>query len=281
MIIDVHTHLSTREQWGKTFVNVLDSGSAGPGPLDLEVTPERHWEALEQASRAIVFGINSIALGMSTPDESIAEYAAAHPEKMIGFMSVDPNSPDALKQVERGVSLGLKGIKMSPVYQHYDPNGDVARDVHAQAEQLGLVILTHAAFHCIPDTPMHWANPLHYDLVARTFPRLKIILAHIGLPWYTDAMVMIRKHPNVFADISGGVALRPWWGYQALAECYGNSVMHKLLFGTDFPFCTVDQSIQALRTVNRFAEGTGMPRIPEEEIEGIIHRDALALLGLE
>jgi predicted TIM-barrel fold metal-dependent hydrolase len=281
MIIDVHTHLSTREQWGRAFIEAMDRGASGHGSLDFEVTPKLHWEAVGPASRAIVFGINSIALGMSTPDEAIAEYAAAHPEKIIGFMSVDPNSPDALEQIDRGVSMGLKGIKMSPVYQHYDPNGDAAMNVHARAEHLGLVILTHAAFHCIADTPMHWASPLHYDRVARSFPRLKIILAHIGLPWYTDAMVMIRKHPNVFADISGGVAFRPWWGYQALAECSENSVMHKLLFGSDFPVCTIEQTIEALRGVNRFAEGTGMPRVPEDEIESIIHRDALGLLGLE
>jgi len=81
MIIDVHTHLSTREQWGKVFVDVLDSGVSGHGTIDLEVTPERHWEAMGEASRAIVFGINSIALGMSTPNEAIAEYAAAYPEQ--------------------------------------------------------------------------------------------------------------------------------------------------------------------------------------------------------
>lgn len=280
MIIDVHTHLSTREQWGKAFGEVMDSGVSGHASMDLEVTPERHWEAVGPASRAIVFGINSIALGMHTPDEAIADYAAAHPEKIIGFMSVDPNSPEPLAQIDRGIDMGLKGIKMSPVYQHYDPNGDEARKVHERAERLGLVILTHAAFHCIARTPMQWANPLHYDRVARDFPELKIILAHIGLPWHTDAMVMIRKHANVFADISGGVLYRPWWGYQALAECHENSVMHKLLFGSDFPLCTIQQTIEALRGVNRFAAGTGMPCIPDDQIEDLIHRDALSLLGL-
>ena len=281
MIIDVHTHLSTRQQWGRTFLEVVESGRGGHGTLDLHVTPERHWEEMEEASRAVVFGINSIALGMNTPNDDIAAYANAHPEKIIGFMSVDPNDPDALDEIDRCVQdLGLKGIKMSPVYQHYHPCAEHARRVHARAEELGLPILTHAAFHVIPDTPMEWANPLLYDPVAREFPDLKIILAHVGLPWSVDAMVMIRKHPNVYADISGGVPLRPWWGYQTLAACHENSVMHKLLFGSDFPICTIPQTIAALRDVNRFAHGTGMPQVPEDEIEALIHRDALPLLGL-
>ncbi|MBM3800968.1 MAG: amidohydrolase [Acidimicrobiia bacterium] len=280
MIVDVHSHLSTRQQWGRFFVEMFDKGASGHGSVDLEVTPERHWQAMEPAAHAIVFGINSHALAMRTPDECIAEYAAAHPGKIIGFMSVDPNNPDALRQMQRGVDLGLRGIKMSPVYQHYDPNGELAQRVHGAAQEMRLPILTHAAFHCIANTPMEWANPLHYDRVARDFPNLKIILAHVGLPWFTDAMVVIRKHPNVFADISGGIALRPWWGYQALACCYENSVCHKLLFGSDFPICTIEQTAAALRSVNRFAAGTGIPTIPSEVIEGIIHRDSLALLGL-
>ena len=282
MIIDVHTHLSTREQWGKVFVEAFDRGYTSYTGIDLEVTPEIHWEAVAAVERAIVFGINSIALGMHTPNDAIAAYAKAHPEKIIGFMSVDPNDPDALDEIDRCVNdLGLKGIKMSPVYQHYDPNGDRARRVHRRAEELGLPILTHAAYHVIANTPMEWANPLLYDPVAREFPNLKIILAHIGLPWYTDAMVMIRKHPNVFADVSGGVPLRPWWGYQALSFCHENRVIHKLLFGSDFPIATIEDTIDALRTANRFAEGTNMPQVPEQEIEDLIHRDSLSLLGLD
>ena len=282
MIIDVHTHLSTREQWGKVFVEAFDRGYTGYTGIDIEVMPEIHWEAVATVSRAIVFGINSIALGMHTPNDAIAAYAKAHPEKIIGFMSVDPNDPDALDEIDRSVNdLGLRGIKMSPVYQHYNPNGDKARRVHRRAEELGLPILTHAAYHVIANTPMEWANPLLYDPVAREFPNLKIILAHIGLPWYTDAMVMIRKHPNVFADVSGGVPLRPWWGYQALALCHENRVMDKLLFGSDFPIATIEETIEALRTANRFAEGTGMPKVPEDDIEALIHRDSLSLLGLD
>ncbi|MCE2393495.1 amidohydrolase [Candidatus Poribacteria bacterium] len=282
MIIDVHTHLSTREQWGKVFVEAFDRGYTGYTGIDLEVTPEIHWEAVAAVSRAIVFGINSIALGMHTPNDAIAAYAKAHPEKIIGFMSVDPNDPDALDEIDRCVNdLGLKGIKMSPVYQHYNPKGDRARRVHRRAEELGLPILTHAAYHVIANTPMEWANPLLYDPVAREFPNLKIILAHIGLPWYTDAMVMIRKHPNVFADVSGGVPLRPWWGYQALAFCHENRVIDKLLFGSDFPIATIEETIDALRTANRFAEGTNMPQVPEQDIEDLIHRDSLSLLGLD
>ena len=215
MIVDVHTHLSTAEQWGPVISEAVGKTFADRG-IDINCTPQRHQAAMASVDKAIVFGINSRALQMHTPNDAIAAYVQAYPEKIIGFMSIDPNEPDDLDELDRFVNdLNLKGIKMSPVYQGYHPCDPKADRIHERAEKLGLPILTHAAFFSIPNTVMEWANPLHYDSVARKFPDLKIVLAHMGLPWHTEAMVVVRKHPNVYTDISS-VPLRPWWAYQAL-----------------------------------------------------------------
>jgi predicted TIM-barrel fold metal-dependent hydrolase len=57
--------------------------------------------------------------------------------------------------------------------------------------------------------------------------------------------------------------------------------MHKLLFGSDFPVTTPAYAIERLRAVNDILEGTKLPRVSLEQIENIIHADALGLLGLE
>ena len=279
MIVDVHTHLSTTDQWGPYFQNAV-ARNYEVGDLDIHVTPERHWDEMSRADRAIVFGINSIALEMNTPNDDIAAYVRQHPEKLVGFMSIDPSQQNALEELERSVSdLGLRGIKMSPVYQHYHPSDPKAMRVHARAEELGLPILTHAAYQGMANTPMEWASPLLYDPVAREFPDLKIILAHIGLPWFADAMVVSRKHPNVFTDVSG-LHTKPWWLYQALALILEAGSMEKVLFGSDMPFSSVDETIDALNHVNDPIAGTGLPKIPSDAIQGIIHRESLDLLGL-
>jgi len=279
MIIDVHTHLSTLEQWGPVFLQAFGRAHASTG-ADLHVTPEKHIAAMSGVDVAIVFGINSLALKMYTPNQAIADYAQAHPDKIVGFMSIDPNDPGAVEEMDFcHASLGLRGIKMSPVYQDYHPCDEKARRIHRRAEQLGLPILTHAAFHSIARTRMEWANPLLYDNVAREFPGLKIILAHIGLPWFEDAMVMVRKHENVFADVSP--AIHHDWLYRAMAMFQEFGVMHKLLFGSDFPISTPEKVQAALRNVNHVVEGTAMQKINPESIEQLIHRDALSLLGLE
>ena len=54
-----------------------------------------------------------------------------------------------------------------------------------------------------------------------------------------------------------------------------------MLFGSDYPFTTVDASIEGLRNLNGQLEGTKLPRLDEQQIEALIHRESLNLLGLE
>ena len=89
----------------------------------------------------------------------------------------------------------------------------------------------------------------------------------------------VRKHPNVFADISP--AFHRHWLYRAMLTFQEFDVMDKLLFASDFPFSTPEKVIDVLRHINDPLEGTNLPRIEEEAIEALIQRDALALLGLE
>jgi hypothetical protein len=91
--------------------------------------------------------------------------------------------------------------------------------------------------------------------------------------------VTIRKHENVFADVSA-LHYRPWQLYNSLMLAQEYGVWHKLLFGTDFPFTTVNASIDGIRKLNDMLEGTKLPRLDVTQIEAMIHRDSLALLEL-
>jgi len=118
------------------------------------------------------------------------------------------------------------------------------------------------------------------DEVALRFPELRIVMAHMGHPWGRETVVTIRKHPHVYADVSS-IYLRPWVCYESLLAAVEWGTTHKLLLGSDFPIATTAEAIAGLRRVNDIVEGTAMPRIPDEAIEGIIHADALGALGLK
>jgi hypothetical protein len=106
-----------------------------------------------------------------------------------------------------------------------------------------------------------------------------MVLAHLGHPFCEECLVVIRKHPHVYADLSA-LYYRPWQFYNALVAAQEYRVTHKILFGSDYPFTTPADSITGLRQVNHVAGHSGLPRISEQVMEEILHRDALSLLGI-
>ncbi|MFB0503352.1 MAG: amidohydrolase family protein [Candidatus Bathyarchaeia archaeon] len=279
LIVDVHTHLPRHKQ--RVTVESAEVYRARPGhPVNMNALCwEDHFEGMKSVDKAIVFGI--FRKGMENINDAVAEYVGLHPEKLIGFLSVDPNDGGAVDEVERGVNeLKLKGIKLGPAYQNFLPFSDKACAVYSKAQDLGVPVLFH--FGTTPGRldPLEYTHPLLLEKVAIAFPELRMVIAHMGHPWMADTIVLIRKQPNVYADISA-LFYRPWQFYNALVTCNEYDQMHKLLFGTDWPVTTPDESIDHLRKVNRFTEGTSLPKVPSEKIEELIQRDALEALGIK
>lgn len=296
MIIDVHTHPPRHRE----PVDETSALSPLPWRPDKPVEMRQTWADYERAMTGIDCSIafNIAVYPPPEPTESrnpydtifgptpeindtLAEFVAGHPGKVVGFLSVHPYDPAALREIDRGVhELGLKGIKLGLNYQRAALLGREAWTVYASAEKLGLPILFHMGTSPVQLAPLAEAYPLSVDQIAIAFPKLRIIMAHMGHPWMADTIVVIRKHPNVYADISA-LFYRPWSMYNALRLATEWSVMHKLLFGSDYPIASPQETIEGTRAVNAILEGTKLPRVPEDEIEAIIHRDSLTLLGLE
>lgn len=292
MIIDVHTHAprfrdAVPDSVGRKVETKWSPGQARP----LVYTWDEYLEALAPVDRAICFNIASdprqlfpvdepyLAPAQQVNDETAA-FVAAYPEKFIGFLSVHPHDPDALAEMERAsADLGLRGLKLGHNYQNADPLSEEAFRLYQYAEDHKLPMLVHQGTSPVRFADLDYTHPRHMDRVASAFPNLTIIMAHIGHPFQIDCIPVIRKHPNVWADISGSV-LRPWGNYQAMVAAMEWGVLDKLLFGSDFPASTPEETMAKLREVNAVAAGTAMPRIPDAAIEAIINRDSLSLLGL-
>ena len=82
-----------------------------------------------------------------------------------------------------------------------------------------------------PGARNKYGDPIYVDDVAVDFPKLKILLAHGGRPlWMDTAFFLIRRHPNVYLDISGIPPKTLLKYFPRLDE-----IAHKTLFGTDWP----------------------------------------------
>ena len=276
MIVDVHVHTPTQLE------TVAEAKLSKPGYRgDKQYKQNVGWAEFQAdmapVDKLILLGI---AFGNQTPNDDIARWARMWPEKIVPFCSVDPTDPGAMAELERAVgTLGARGIKLSPHYQNFAPMDPRACAIYARAERLGLPIAFHQATSPVSAAPLRYAHPMELDQVATAFPELKIVVAHLGHPWEADTIVLVRKHPNVYADISAQF-YRPWQFYNSLVLCHEYAQMHKVFFGTDYPVTTPQETLDAVRAVNDLVAGTRLPRIPEDEVEAIIQRDALGLLGI-
>lgn len=291
-IIDVHNH-TPRWKVPPAQENASMSGLWRPDQsASTAHTWDQHVAALANIEKAIVFNIASDPRQGEPDDGSLiyparhanddtAAFVRAYPEKFTGFMTVHPFDTYVLDEIERATQdLGLRGIKLGPNYQNFDPLGPEAFKVFQRASDLGLPILFHQGTSPVQFADLDFAHPRHIDRVATAFPKLKMILAHIGHPWQVDCCVVIRKHPNVYADISANF-YRPWAYYNAFRAVTEWNVFHKLLFGSDYPIASPQETIDALWKVNDILEGTALPRVPIGELEKLLERNSFELLGLE
>ncbi len=277
MIVDVHTHCIQPEDFSEASRRAM-------ARVGLEVRPvsyETYAKEMRAVDRAILFGVRATASGWATPNERTANWVSRDPNKLIGFVAIDPMEDGHLEQLERGVTdLGLKGVKLYPVMGRYHPADPAVFPTYALAQRLDVPVLFHMGTHPQALAMLKHSLPLLVDDVAQAFPDLRIVMAHMAHPWFQDCAVVLRKHPNVYADVSGGGWVRPYQAWQALVYMHEWGVADKLLFGSDFPLWTPHEGMEGLRGLNAQVEGTNLPRVPEEMIESIIHRDSLTLLGL-
>lgn len=285
-IIDFHTHLwwwpdhlSTEfvdEAMAAKRVKMANSPDVFFSSDDrhgFDATPDMHRRDTAEADFTVVLGFSAKHLGVAVPNEMIAEYVASDPSRYVGFAGLEPTEPSAVDDLRYAYhELGLRGIKLGPIYQNFDPCAPSLHEFYSEAERLEMPILFHQGTTFPRRAPLKWANPVLLEDVALSFPKLRIIIAHLGHPWEAETVVLIRKQPNVFADISA-LHYRPWRYWQAMVTAKEYGVLGKLLLASDYPSATIGQVIDGLLKVNDVADGTKLPRVPEDAIDAIINEN--------
>ena len=238
-----------------------------------------HIEATEVVDKCIV---------LASPDDDpekanaqLSEYVAKYDQKMVGFAFLnpltDPVSPRALKSSTE--KLGLKGIVLYCSQTGFHPAHSLACRLYESAQELNLPIF----FHNSPVGPagfLEFAQPFLLDEIARSFPSLKIVIGNMGRPFTEQTLCLLAKQPNVFGDLS----IKPgsvWEVYNLIFAAQEQAVLDKLLFGSAFPYARAQQCIETLLGFNRLLGAADLPTVPRENMQNIIERDTLKLLGIE
>jgi predicted TIM-barrel fold metal-dependent hydrolase len=280
VIIDVHSHVwEYPAHFTDDFRRQARRARAGV-EVDLTVRYEDYRQAAPPDTRTIVFGGKARRSGVWVDDGYVARCVAAHPDTLIGFLSVDPTQDGWRRELEEGhQGLGLQGVKLLPMYAGFAPDDPRLDPLWHYATAHRLPVLLHTGTTFVAQAPLDCTLPRLLDRVAIRFPDVTMILAHLGHPYEGECVATIRKHPNVYADVSA-LHYRPFQLYHSLMLVQEYGVWDKVLFGSDYPFTTVNASVEGLRKLNGMLAGTALPRLDEAAIEAMIHRDSLAVLGL-
>ena len=166
------------------------------------------------------FGIAKVLLQSAPPqaaslwgNEKLLELARKQPARFWASQFIDPRMPTAVAALESFAASGAKVVKLLTVagYRADDPAFD---EFWSTMERLELVAMVHTGFitarHKQEEAraglfmSSRYANPLYFDLTARKFPRLTVILCHLGgAIWHEEAAQMVTQHDNVYGDVSG------------------------------------------------------------------------------
>lgn len=280
MIVDVHTHyFRYPEHFTEEFREQSKRARNGVA-TDLTVRWPEYAATAKSCDKTIVFGGKAKLAGLWVPDHEVAGYVAQQPDRLIGFLSLDPSEAGWRDELEEGHrNLKLRGIKLMPMYAGFSPADPRLDDLWQYAVKHGLPVLLHTGTTFIDKAALRFTLPRLLDEVAIRFPEARIVMAHLGHPYEGECVVVARKHANVYADVSA-LHYRPFQLYHSLMLVQEYGVWDKILFGTDYPFTNVDASLAGLRGLNRMLEGTHLPRLDMDQMERMIHRDSLGLLGL-
>lgn len=280
MPFDIHSHAwEFPRHFNDDFRAQARRARAGQ-EVDLTVRYDDYRREATPDTRTVVFGGKARLSGLWVDDQYVADYVAAHPDTLVGFLSLDPTQPGWQDELRYGhQALRLKGIKLLPMYAGFRPDDSTLDPLWQYAERHRLPVLLHTGTTFVAQAPLECTLPRWIDNVARRFPEVRIVMAHLAHPYEGECIVTIRKHPHVYADISA-LHYRPFQFYHSLMLVQEYGVWNKLLFGSDYPFTTVNATIRDLRKMNDMTAGTGLPRLYEDQIEQLIERDGFSALDL-
>jgi hypothetical protein len=170
-------------------------------------------------------------------NQFVADYIKQDPKRLIPCGSLHPrHSTNILADVEQLLRLRIAMIKIHPPHQLLFPNDYLngvteLEIIYRAAEANGIPVMIHTGTSVFPGARNKFGDPVYVDDVAVDFPKLKILLAHGGRPlWMDTAFFLVRRHPNVFLDISGIPPKSLLQYFPRLEE-----IAAKTLFGTDWP----------------------------------------------
>lgn len=277
MITDCHIHIQPVEMYKPAALEVMKRARGSfDDILEYCRDPKALLKYLDSigVDRAVL--INYVApevMGFTSGvNQWVADYCRADPKRLIPCGSVHPrHSANVQADLDELARIGIRLIKIHPPHQLLFPNDYLngvpeLATIYGFAERHSIPVMVHTGTSIFPGARNRFGDPIHLDDVAVDFPKLKLIMAHGGRPlWMNTAFFLLRRHKNIYLDISGIPPKQLLTYFPRLEE-----IADRTLFGTDFPSPGVPHIEQNL------AQFRGLP-LPDETKHKILSSNALTI----
>jgi predicted TIM-barrel fold metal-dependent hydrolase len=242
MITDCHVHIQPQEMFKPAALEAIKRKRGNYEEISEYCrSPKAFLKYLDRAGVERAALINYVApevMGlMPEVNQWVADYVKEDPRRLIPCGSVHPrHTRNVLADMEQILRLGIRMIKIHPPHQllyanDYLKGVNELEIIYRAAEANGIPVMIHTGTSIFPGARNKYGDPIYVDDVAVDFPKLKILVAHGGRPlWMESAFFLVRRHPNVYLDISG-IPPKSLLKYFPRLE----DIASKTLFGTDWP----------------------------------------------
>lgn len=223
LIIDAHNHAGIRHgaaQTGDDLVKKLDQTGV---------------------NKAVIFPF----VEGNYSNDVMDEYAKQHPDRLIPYCAVNPwDKEEALQEIERCVKeLNFKGLKLHPTIHGYHLADHVLLDpIFDLVEDLEIPIICHGASDL-------YNSPLEFAEMARAFPKVPLIMAHMGFFWSVEQAISLSKElPNLYLESSRVPIFEVSVAVKELGP-------EKVIWGTDSPFVDYEWELKKMTRATDSQEG--------------------------
>ena len=172
-----------------------------------------------------MFTIGGLFRDFIESNDEIAAVANKFPSRIIPFGTINPwYEEESLEEINRCIKvLKLKGFKLHPWMTGFPINSDLMDTMMREISRFDVPVIIHSG------TPP-WSEPLQIAELAYRFPKVKFIMAHMGITdLWKEAIDAARMCSNIWLETSGVPSLP----IKTAVEEIGSD---RIVFGSDSPY---------------------------------------------
>lgn len=212
MIIDAHCHYFG-EDAGLDFVKGLSF--------------EEHIKEMEKAHiyKFVLFTLKGLFKNFQNSNDELAIVASKYSSIVIPFGTINPwYNEKALNEIDRCIDvLNFKGFKLHPWMTGFPINSNMMDPIIERISYYDVPVLIHSG------TPP-WSEPMQIGELSRRHPKVKIIMAHMGIiDLWKEAIDTAKRNKNIWLETSGTPSAAIKIAIKELGP-------ERIIFGSDSPY---------------------------------------------